>query len=73
MHQLHFSVSAMGRSRLNGPDLALKVKSNEAAKKAASGAAFFEVGGEGGIRTLGRLSPTPDFESGTFNRSATSP
>ncbi len=30
-------------------------------------------GGEGGIRTLGRLAPTPDFESGTFNRSATSP
>ena len=30
-------------------------------------------GGERGIRTLGRLAPTPDFESGTFNRSATSP
>ena len=30
-------------------------------------------GGEGGIRTLGRLTPTPDFESGTFDHSATSP
>ena len=30
-------------------------------------------GGEGGIRTRGRLSPTPDFESGTFDHSATSP
>ena len=31
------------------------------------------IGGEGGIRTRGRLTPTPDFESGTFGRSATSP
>ncbi len=31
------------------------------------------IGGEGGIRTLGRLAPTPDFESGTFDHSATSP
>ena len=31
------------------------------------------IGGEGGIRTLGALARTPDFESGTFNRSATSP
>ena len=30
-------------------------------------------GGEGGIRTLGRVTPTPDFESGTFDHSATSP
>ena len=30
-------------------------------------------GGEGGIRTPGTLTRTPDFESGTFNRSATSP
>ena len=30
-------------------------------------------GGEGGIRTHGRLAPTPDFESGTFDHSATSP
>ncbi len=40
---------------------------------------FFEqktiifTGGEGGIRTLGRVAPTPDFESGTFDHSATSP
>ena len=31
------------------------------------------AGGEGGIRTHGRLTPTPDFESGTFDHSATSP
>ena len=30
-------------------------------------------GGEGGIRTLGTLTRTPDFESGTFDHSATSP
>ena len=30
-------------------------------------------GGEGGIRTLGGVAPTPDFESGTFDHSATSP
>ncbi len=31
------------------------------------------IGGEGGIRTHGKLAPTPDFESGTFDHSATSP
>ena len=31
------------------------------------------LGGEGGIRTHGELAPTPDFESGTFDHSATSP
>ncbi len=31
------------------------------------------LGGEGGIRTHGRHTPTPDFESGTFDHSATSP
>jgi hypothetical protein len=30
-------------------------------------------GGEGGIRTHGELALTPDFESGTFDHSATSP
>ena len=30
-------------------------------------------GGEGGIRTHGGFAPTPDFESGTFDHSATSP
>ena len=29
--------------------------------------------GEGGIRTLGRLAPTPVFETGTIGRSVTSP
>jgi hypothetical protein len=33
----------------------------------------YVTGGEGGIRTRGRLTPTPDFESGTFGHSATSP
>ena len=32
-----------------------------------------DIGGEGGIRTHGGLTPTPDFESGTFDHSATSP
>ena len=31
------------------------------------------AGGEGGIRTLGTIASTPDFESGTFDHSATSP
>ena len=31
------------------------------------------AGGEGGIRTHGGFAPTPDFESGTFDHSATSP
>ena len=30
-------------------------------------------GGEGGIRTHGSIAATPDFESGTFDHSATSP
>ena len=30
-------------------------------------------GGEGGIRTHGTFDSTPDFESGTFDHSATSP
>ena len=33
----------------------------------------FSIGGEGGIRTHGALARTPDFESGTFDHSATSP
>jgi hypothetical protein len=32
-----------------------------------------KTGGEGGIRTLGTLAGTPDFESGTIDHSATSP
>ena len=31
------------------------------------------IGGEGGIRTHGNVNATPDFESGTFDHSATSP
>ena len=31
------------------------------------------AGGEGGIRTHGTVTGTPDFESGTFDHSATSP
>ena len=33
----------------------------------------FLFGGEGGIRTHGTVAGTPDFESGTFDHSATSP
>jgi hypothetical protein len=33
----------------------------------------FYFGGEGGIRTHGSVNATPDFESGTFDHSATSP
>lgn len=36
-------------------------------------ASGFNFGGEGGIRTLGDVATTPDFESGTFDHSATSP
>ena len=42
-------------------------------KRNAPGGASLVSGGEGGIRTHGWLSPTPDFESGTFDHSATSP
>ena len=31
------------------------------------------AGGEGGIRTPGRVSPTPVFKTGAINHSATSP
>jgi hypothetical protein len=41
-------------------------------KKAPEGP-FFITGGEGGIRTHGTLARTPDFESGTFGHSVTSP
>ncbi len=40
-------------------------------KKAPMGPCLF--GGEGGIRTHGTVTRTPDFESGTFDHSATSP
>ena len=44
-------------------------------KKKAAGFSGFVLcnGGEGGIRTHGTLARTPDFESGTFDHSATSP
>jgi hypothetical protein len=35
--------------------------------------ALAKVGGRERIRTSDRLSPTPDFESGAFNHSATLP
>jgi hypothetical protein len=35
---------------------------------ARSPATHDRFGGEGGIRTHGTLASTPDFESGTFNR-----
>jgi hypothetical protein len=33
----------------------------------------FRIGGGAGIRTLGRLAPTPVFKTGAFNHSATPP
>ena len=46
----------------------------EKTRKASSNAGFrVFIGGEGGIRTHGCLATSPDFESGTFNHSATSP
>jgi hypothetical protein len=42
-------------------------------KKATLRWLFLLRGGEGGIRTHGTLARTPDFESGTFDHSATSP
>ena len=38
-----------------------------------SGSPFLFVGGEGGIRTHGRITTSHDFESCAFGRSATSP
>ena len=35
--------------------------------------AGFLTGGGGAIRTLGSVATTPDFESGTFDHSATPP
>src|SRR6185503_6281471 len=40
-------------------------------KKGAPGPLF--IGGQGGIRTHGRLAPTPHFECGAFNHSTTCP
>ena len=34
---------------------------------------YSHIGGEGGIQTPGAVTRTPDFESGTFGRSVTSP
>ena len=45
----------------------------EAASKPAEQVGGLCTGGEGGIRTLGSVATTPDFESGTFDHSATSP
>ena len=54
-----------------GQLMGLEIKGN---KKAHGIMGLIESpGGEGGIRTHGRLAPTPDFESGTFDHSATSP
>src|SRR4051812_27391170 len=39
----------------------------------AHGGVRLKDGGEGGIRTHGPRKGTPDFESGTFDHSATSP
>ena len=46
---------------------------DEAAVNAGIDQTVKQFGGEGGIRTHGGFAPTPDFESGTFDHSATSP
>jgi hypothetical protein len=43
------------------------------AARKKSACADFLRGGEGGIRTHGRLATTPHFECGAFDHSATSP
>ena len=48
-------------------------KTEKACRSFLKQQAFVFIGGEGGIRTHGRVAPTPDFESGTFDHSATSP
>ncbi len=42
-------------------------------KKSLYNKGFFDIRGEGEIRTLDGLASIPLFESGAFNRSATSP
>src|SRR5690606_3403610 len=65
-------------ARLSNP-VVLAVGSNPASsdptiRKGATRAPFLIVsGGEGGIRTHGTLARTPDFESGPFDHSGTSP
>ena len=59
---------AAGLSHKNG--LLNGLRKQKSARKAH---VFWVSGGEGGIRTHGELAPTPDFESGTFDHSATSP
>lgn len=44
-----------------------------AAKTKSPFRGFLFFGGEGGIRTLEEVAPLPDFESGRFSRSRTSP
>ena len=60
------SVGAQKQKAPHGAGLRAPSDSTERVSRAWSG-------GEGGIRTHGELAPTPDFESGTFDHSATSP
>jgi hypothetical protein len=48
----------------------LRPKKNPARLKALQGLVY---GGEGGIRTLERVTPLPVFKTGAFDHSATSP
>jgi hypothetical protein len=63
-------VSVDSPGRTNGFSLGTLFTSN---KKGLPTGALFITGGEGGIRTHGTLARTPDFESGTFGHSVTSP
>ena len=59
-------------ARLDEPEASLKKYPLYQIKMGATGRPFL-FGGEGGIRTHGTENRTPDFESGTFDHSATSP
>lgn len=49
------------------------IAQGEAGKVSKNKGLNIYCGGEGGIRTHGGVAPTPHFECGTFNHSATSP
>ena len=62
-------VAAVNRSALKTPgNLPLSAASGQAESTARMG-----TGGEGGIRTHGRLAPTSVFETDAIDHSATSP
>ena len=55
------------------PATAIRRHAPSPTRRVADGACLREVGGEGGIRTLGAVSDTRAFQARTFGRSDTSP